>query len=221
MTHALQPIQKVWKLTMTSTPGKTSTLMRRHPDEAAIQQSREIALSTAKLKYTVPQLDFLKSTTVKVMEGDTCRGIVDHYIYLVDDTGALGADVPAAAMVVSELPEYMRSADIALETAMVMQEKMARSWGCKLHWHQFEDPVFGAIAEMAIANRQATDLFPTANYAFSEEVSTMGVSRFAFVEGKLVEWSIVVPTPPEMTDDDLTELVFTNMNAFMHGLSPA
>lgn len=221
MTNAVHPIAAVWTLTASSNPLLTSLQLVRHPDETTIQRTREIALTAAQLKYTVPQLDFLQSTTVKVVEGETGRGIIDHYVYLVDSALAIGSDVPAAAMVVSELPEHMRTTKIALETAMNMQEDMARDWGIGLQWSRIDDPVFGVMVEMGINNRQATNMFPTANYVLAEKPNTLGVSRFALFEGKLVEWSIIVPTPAGMTDDGLTEFVSFNMNAFMRGLSPA
>jgi hypothetical protein len=81
--------------------------------------------------------------------------------------------------------------------------------------------VFGVVLQMAVPDRKGTTMFPTSNIQRSLEPWTVGFSSFAFFDGKLVEWSFILPITTGFSDEQVTEAMVRNMSDFMQGLALA
>lgn len=193
-------IHAVWT-TKTSTDGSAAqkgtfvgTSYERHPKQSEIAKRKEVDLDAHGLRIHLPQLSFIKETTVKISLGDTGRGIVDHYVLLASDDLAS----PAAAVVVSELPKGMQNHKAAFGAVVQMQEGYAQKAAAKLAVNQ-RAGIYGLMLEIMVADRCSSPMFPTSNYSVNQSpedgLDTIGISRFSLVDGErlLVEWSLIVP----------------------------
>lgn len=156
-----------------------------------IAESREIPIESLGLKVWIPQLPFLDKKIVKISLDDAGRGALDPYVFFDSDDLA----TPCAATVLSELPANMRNHEVAFGAVIDMQSGYAREAGIELDLTQ-GDSFYGPVIQLVVPNRKGSKMFPTYNYQAgpaSGRDDTMGISRFALVQGFLVEWSLIVP----------------------------
>lgn len=184
-------IYSVWNAEI-DCAGPASVLTTRHPDEAALQASGQVAIGDTGYVLTVPQLPGAADSVVLLVAGDRSRGVVDHYVLLAP--GDFGP--PVAAVVMTELPETYLAAlprDILLST-ITSQSANARSIPRYpvTFFQDFDGPE--PVLEMVVGGRTGTPCFPTAHMALVESADTWttGISRFT-VEGRyLIEISLIV-----------------------------
>ncbi len=187
-------IHSVWNAEI-SCSGPASVLTVRHPDEAALKASGQVAIGDTGYSFTVPQLPGLADSVVLLVTDDRSRGVVDHYVLL--SPGDFGS--PVAAVVMTELPEtYLeaRPRDILLSTITAQSANAQSIPHYPVTFFQdFDGPE--PVLEMVVPGRTGTPCFPTAHMAPVESADawTTGISRFT-VEGRyLIEISLIVPLP--------------------------
>ena len=190
-------ITSVWTIASQSDGSATKkgtqveTRYVRHSKEKEIMELRAIEIERLGLKVLIPQLPFLGKTVVKVSLDDAGRGVLDHYVFLSSDDLA----APCAATVFTELPANMKNHKAAFGAVVDMQSGYAREAGIELVLTE-SDSFYGPVLHLVVPNRRGSQMFPTSNHKMgsaSGRPDTMGLSRFALVQGILVEWSLIVP----------------------------
>lgn len=191
-------IRSVWDMKSQSCNGSLANNMSRNKNEDKIRESKNIVLETLGYSFKVPQLPKVEETIVKLNINDRSRGVIDNYLLLSDQD----LEPPFAAIVITELPPNMRSREEAFTAVRMLQNQLAQQSGFTVVLNKIDGP-HGNSLEMVTKNRVGSFCFPTSTFKFipsGYDISTMGVSRFSFIGGKLVEFSVIV-TLSEGIDD--------------------
>lgn len=192
-------IRSVWEMKSQSCNGLQVNNMSRDKNEKRIKASKEIVIASLGFSFKVPQLPEVKETIIRLNFNDRSRGVVDNYILISDQD----LEPPFAAIVITELPANMKTRAEAFSAVKTLQNQLAGKSGFKVILSEIEGP-FGRSLEMIAKNRVGSYCFPTSTIKFvpaGYDISTMGVSRFAFVSGKLIEFSIVVTLKELMSEE--------------------
>lgn len=211
-TKPAENLAAVWTLTAQPCNGGGGNAMERHPDEAAVKASKTLTLADLGYEFTVPQLPNFEKTYVKLFLGDTSRGVVDHYLLLSDQD----LEPPLAAIVITELPEPMQNAQEAFKAVHVLQTQLAASEGITLQLEPIDGP-HGKALEMLVENRGSTYCYPTSDFALMPEdvdATTMGISRFTMIDGRLVEFSLIILIPDDATGSEAKQIAREVMDSF-------
>jgi hypothetical protein len=207
-------IGAVWNLSAQPCNGGGGNAMHRDSSEVTIKQSGVIELPSLKLKFKVPKLPYLEKTYIKTYLGDKSRGVVDNYILLAD--GDLSP--PVAAVVITELPADFDT-DKAFAAVDVLERQLNN--GKPLSFEKIYGP-YGEAVEFQLPNRGGTHCFPTARFQFIPadlNLESIGISRFIFKQGYLVEFALIVRIAPEMTLAERKVYAKKIMDGYWAGLS--
>ena len=192
--------------------------MERHPLEADIKTSKAIILESLDLRFTVPQLFDVERTVLKLFMGDRSRGVIDNYLLISDDD----LEPPFAAVVITELPKPMQNRDDAFNAVNTLQNQLAAAAGIRPALRKI-DGRFGEGLELLVKNRVGTHCFPTADYQLVPDdntISTYGISRFALINDYLVEFSLILLIPEDISNDEAVALARHSMDTFWSALEP-
>jgi hypothetical protein len=191
--------------------------MHRSPDQAAIQQSHVVELPSLKIKFRIPQLPNLADMTIRLYLGDRSRGVTDNYILLTEQD----LSPPIAAVVVTELPGDFNT-EKTLSAVNVLERQLMTGSGASPAFERIRGP-YGEAVELTVPNRVGTECFPTSKIQLvpaGASERTIGISRFVFTDGRLVEFALIVRVSPAMTREEQTALAREIMDLYWLGLSP-
>jgi len=187
------------------------------PDTDAIQRGRLVAWPKQHLQFQVPVVPGVKRLVLHLVADDRARGVLDQYLLLGDgDQGA-----PAAAVVVTDLPRGVDSRDKAFDSVMGLERQLAANSGAYPTFAPVDGP-YGESIEMIVPGRTSTACFPTVHFATAARTPggvPFGISRFAFVGGRLVEFAMALTMPAQMTLEDQHAHARAVMDDFWGGLS--
>jgi len=190
--------------------------MKRHPDEAAIKASGTITLTSLGFEFTVPQVPYIEKTYLKVFLGDQSRGVIDHYLLLSDQD----LEPPYAAVVITELPAHLQSPDEAFRAVHILEADLSTQAGVTATLEPIESP-YGEALEMLVEDRIGTYCFPTSDFQLlpaDAGVSTMGISRFAMIDKRLVEFALIVIIPEQAAAAEARQIAREVMDSFWQSL---
>lgn len=210
-------IHSVWTVGMQPCNGVHVNAQHRAPDEARIKREKQVDLPRLGLRFRVPQLPGTDETIVKIRLDDRSRGVVDHYLLLAK--GDL--NVPFAAIVVTELPADILTREAAFDAARTVEAGLARRMPeFTPAFHEIDGP-HGPALEMIVPGRNSTHCFPTSEFVASPAgVDTIGITRFAYLDGRLVEFAIILEVDPEETAAAREAFARSVMDGFWTSLSP-
>ncbi|MFK8012640.1 MAG: hypothetical protein AB8B80_11400 [Marinicellaceae bacterium] len=211
-------IKAVWNLTSQSCNGIGGNAMNRHPDEKNIITSKSISIPNSGFKYKIPQLPDVKNTYLKLFLDDKSRGVTDHYFLISDQD----LEPPFAAIVVTELPSNMQTREQAFKAVHTLQKNSASKSGIEIELKAIDSHYNGSL-ELIINNRVGSYCFPTSDYKFLPKgynAKTIGISRFSFINKKLVEFALIINISKEMTDEEGIKYAQNLMNSFWTGIKP-
>lgn len=186
-------IRSVLDVALQSCNGGGGEAWTRHPREAAIRRDGGLDVPGLGWRFRMPRLAGPGGTVLKIRGDDRSRGVVDHYLLLAAEEHG----VPFGAIVVTELPPGIDSREGAFAAARTVEEGLARTLGGFRPAFTELDGPYGRAMEMLVPGRIATPCFPTSEFAVAPPGGqTLGITRFAYIAGRLVEFSLVVPQPP-------------------------
>ena len=188
-------IYSVWIETMQCGGGLVGNALNRHPDEVAIKSSRRVDLPAIGYTFTVPHFPGMEEAVVKLSLDDRARGVTDHYLRLARQD----LDVPFATVMVTEMPEQLRSREAALLVAADQQRALAARAGASVEMREVEGP-FGPALEVTTRGRVGSHCFPTSTFAMAPASGgrTLGISRFAFHRDNLLEFTLILEIPAQV-----------------------
>jgi hypothetical protein len=210
----LPVIGGVWDLSVQPCNGGGGNLFNRDPREAEIKKSRVVELPSLKAKFKIPKLPFFEQTAVKIYLGDKSRGVIDNYILLADPD----LDPPKAAVVITELPEDY---DTAKAFAAVNDLERGLSKGADFAFEKLTGP-YGDAIEFQLPNRVGTHCFPTSTFKLAPtgtNSESVGISRFVFTHGYLVEFALIVPVESKLGAAERKAYARKTMDNYWTGLS--
>jgi len=186
--------------------------MRRYPTSEEIIKSKSISIPSIGFKFNVPQFASVKETVIKIFLNDTSRGVTDHYFLL----SSADLQPPFAAIVVTELPPNMRNINSAFNAVKISQERNLKGLNVAYELNPMSGP-HGESLEMLIHDRVGSHCFPTADVTLLPKginLDTIGVSRFTLIDSKLVEFSIIVVIPDDMSGSVAEDYARSKMDSF-------
>lgn len=204
-------IRSVWDM-KTQCNGLVANSMSRNADENTIKSTKEIELKDIGFSFKIPQLPQVDETIIKLHLKDKSRGVVDNYILISDQD----LEPPFAAIVITELPPSMTTREQAFSAVNTLENQLAKKSGYKVNFEKVNGP-YGDSLEMLIKNRVGSYCFPTSDFKFVPkgfDVSTVGISRFSFIRGKLVEFSLIVTIPDNIDESQSISFARKIMNYF-------
>lgn len=208
-------IRNVWQATQSC--GKvTSTALKRHPDADAIQASRFVAVAPAGARFGIPELPGLDQPVVTLAFGDRSRGVVDHYVLIAPQDLA----EPAAAVVLTEVPPNLDTAQKILAAAESMQRGMAQRARIAPQVRRLQGP-HGEAVEVIVEHRIGSSCFPTSEFKLAPPTPqgrTLAISRFVAMKGTLVEFALVQKVPAERNSEEAAAEARRVMDGFWVGL---
>lgn len=197
--HPLPPaedIDSVWNVTGQPCNGHLGSHMQRHENQAGIRESRRLDLPSLGMSVALPQLPGYSRTDVKLVLHDRSRGVVDHYVLFAK--GFL--DTPSAAIAITELPRQLNTTSKVFRTVVQMERKMAAPAGLEPTFQRVAGP-FGEALETITPGRIGSHCFPTSAWQLAEGAakdSTLGINRFTLIDGKLVEFALILKVGPQL-----------------------
>ncbi|GAB2504012.1 hypothetical protein [Lysobacter humi (ex Lee et al. 2017)] len=210
-------IRGVWDLSLQPCNGGGGNAFSRNPAEARIQRERRVDLREIGARFVVPQVQNVAETVLKIRLDDRSRGVTDHYLLLAEDD--LGP--PFAAVVVTELPEDVDTRERAFDAARTLQQGLARTLPGFVPDLREVDGPHGPGLEMLVPGRIGTHCFPTSEFASAPAgVETLGITRFAMIRGRLVEFSVIVRVAPDASPEQRATLARAVMDDFWASLAP-
>lgn len=207
-------IGAVWNLSAQPCNGGGGNAMHRSPTEGDVKKSHVVELPSLKLKFKIPQLPYLEKTYIKTYLGDRSRGVVDNYILLADADLA----APVAAVVITQLPADFDT-NKAFSAVNILERQL--NTGNTLLFEKLTGP-YGDAIEFQLTNRVGTHCFPTAKFQFVPvgfDGESVGISRFIFKQGYLVEFALIVRMAPEMDMAERRAYAKKIMDGFWTGLT--
>ncbi len=209
-------IRSVWDLSAQPCNGGGGNAMHRSPYQAAIQESHIVELPSLRIKFRVPRLPDLPDMTIKLYLGDRSRGVTDNYILLAEHD----LSPPMGAVVVTELPADFDT-EKALSAVNVLEQQLMTGSGAAPAFERIRGP-YGEAIELMVPNRVGTHCFPTSKFQLAPADAserTIGISRFVFTGGRLVEFALIVRVSPTMAAEEQTALARKLMDLYWLGLS--
>ena len=205
-------IDAVWDMKSQSCNGVLANNMSRNSNESAIKASKEVVIKDLGFSFKIPQLPLVKESIVKLHLKDKSRGVVDNYIFISDQD----LEPPFASVVITELPPSMTTREQAFSAVRTLENQLAKASGTQLKFDKIDGP-HGESLEMIVKDRVGSYCFPTSNFKFipkGYDVSTVGVSRFSFIKGKLVEFSLIVTIPSNVSKKNSVSFARKVMDGF-------
>ncbi len=212
----LPTIGAVWNLSAQPCNGGGGNAMHRSPDQEKIKQSRIVEVSSLKIKFQVPLLPDLPATYIKLYLGDRSRGVTDNYILLSEQDLA----PPIGAVVITELPSDFNT-ERAFAAVNTLERQLSSGTGVTLNFEKISGP-YGEAIELLVPNRIGTHCFPTSRFQFAqgnEASKTIGISRFVFTNGRLIEFALIVRVSPELNKDEQKAYARKVMDTYWNGLA--
>lgn len=210
-------IRSVWDLSLQPCNGGGGNLFTRNPVQARIQRERQVDVREIGARFVVPQVQDVAETVLKIRLDDRSRGVTDHYLLLTDDDLA----PPFAAVVVTELPAGVDTRERAFDAARTLQQGLSRTLPGFVPELRGIDGPHGPALEMLVPGRVGTHCFPTSEFASAPAgVETLGITRFAMIRGRLVEFSTIVRVAPEASPAERAALARAVMDDFWTSLTP-
>ena len=195
----LPTIGAVWDLSTQPCNGGGGNSMHRNPDQETIKQTRIVELRSLKCKFHIPSLPDLPSTYIKLYLGDRSRGVTDNYILLAEQDLA----PPVGAVVITELPPDFNT-EKAFAAVNTLERQLSTGSGAALTFERVTGP-YGEAIELFVPNRIGTHCFPTSRFQFAKSdgtPKTVGISRFVFIKGRLVEFALILRISSEMNPEE-------------------
>jgi hypothetical protein len=214
----VKSIGAVWDLTAQPCNGGPGNVMDRDPNQARIQASKVVELPGLGVRFRVPQLPDTQRIDIKLFMGDRSRGVTDNYVLLAESD--LGP--PIGALVVTELPAQFDTSAKVLAAVETLETQLSRKAGVTPDVKRIAGP-YGEAIEILVNNRVGTYCFPTSEFRLApvdSRVRTVGISRFVFTMGKLVEFALIVNVPHDVTPEDGQALARKIMDGYWLGLKP-
>lgn len=193
-------IRAVWDMKSQPCNGVFANEMSRNPNESSIKISKEVVIEDLGFSFKVPQLPLVEESIVKLYLKDKSRGVVDNYILISDQD----LEPPFASIVITELPPSMTTREQAFSAVNALENQLAKKSGSQIKLEKINGP-HGESLEMIVKDRVGSYCFPTSGFKFSPKeykLSTVGVSRFSFIKGNLVEFSLIVTIPKNVGKKD-------------------
>ncbi|MBQ0711859.1 MAG: hypothetical protein KBT53_02750 [Porticoccus sp.] len=193
-------IRSVWDMKSQSCNGVLANDMSRNVNEENIKATKTIDLQELGLRFKVPQYPQVEEVIVKLNLGDRSRGVTDNYILISDQD----LEPPFAAIVITELPAQMATMEQAFSAVTTLENQLAMKSGYNIELEKIDGP-HGPSLQMVINNRVGSYCYPTSDFKFvptGYDVTTIGISRFSFINGKLVEFSIVIAIPENISKSE-------------------
>lgn len=211
-------IGAVWNLSAQPCNGGGGNAMHRHPKQENIQKEKVVELPNLGAKFRVPQLPDVQKTYVKIFLGDRSRGVIDNYILFTEQDLA----PPIGAVVITELPPTFDTNEKAFGAVKTLEGQLSKKAGISPRFDRINGPYGGAI-EMLVKNRVGTHCFPTSDFELASTEftqTTIGISRFVFTMGKLVEFSLIVRVPSDVKSENSEAYARKIMDGYWLGLKP-
>src|SRR5262249_13543090 len=128
---------------------------------------------------------------------------------------------PIGAVVVTELPGDFDT-EKALSAVNTLERQLMMGSGATPAFERIRGP-YGDAIELTVPNRVGTHCFPTSKFQLAPADTserTVGISRFVFTGGRLVEFALIVRVSPTATPDEQTAVARKIMDIYWVGLSP-
>ena len=205
-------IRAVWDMKSQSCNGVFGNSMSRNSSESAIKISKEVVIKDLGFSFKIPQLPLVEESIVKLYLKDKSRGVVDNYILISDQD----LEPPFASVVITELPPSMTTREQAFSAVNTLENQLAKKSGTQIRFEKINGP-HGESLEMIIKDRVGSYCFPTSDFKFlpkEYEASTVGVSRFSFIKGNLVEFSLIVAIPDNVSEKDAVTFAKKTMDDY-------
>ncbi|MBS7458658.1 hypothetical protein [Coralloluteibacterium stylophorae] len=211
-------VRSVWTLDTQSCEAGGANAFNRHPNEREVQQTGRLEVPEIGYALSIPELPWVDESVVKVRLDDRSRGLSDHYLLLSEEEFG----VPYGAIVVSPMPEGMRSREHALAAAQAYERGIDKAQAPGVRFAAVAGP-YGDAVEMLVPDRVGSNCFPTSAFVTApsaDGLRTFGISRFAFHDGDLLEFSLVVELPADLTEGEQVERARALMDGFWQALVP-
>jgi hypothetical protein len=211
-------IGAVWDLAAQPCNGGGVNAMTRDPDQARIQKSKVVDLPQLGVSFQVPRFPDVQSIYIKIFMGDRSRGVIDNYVLFADHDLA----PPVGALVITELPVQFDTNDKVFAAVETLEGQLSAKAGVTPDFKRISGP-YGEAIEMLVKSRVGTDCFPTSSFrlaASESQAKTIGISRFVFTMGKLVEFALIVSVPDEVKPDAAQAFAEKVMDGYWLGLKP-
>jgi hypothetical protein len=210
-------IRSVLDLTRQPCNGGGAEAWTRDPSEAAIRRAKALQVPGLGWRLRVPRLPQADEVVVKIRRDDRSRGVVEHYVLLGEEE--FGA--PSAAIVVTELPQDIDDRERAFAAARLNVRGLAGTMPGFVPELRAIDGPHGPALEMLVPQRVGSPCFPTSGFAIaSPGVETLGITRFAYTRGHLVEFTIIVPVEPAHAPARRAARAREVMDGFWASLTP-
>ncbi len=204
-------IRSVWDM-KTSCKGMATNSMSRNAEEVTIQSTKQVVLKDLGFSFKIPQLPQVDETIIKLQLKDKSRGVVDNYILISDQD----LEPPFASVVITELPPSMTTREQAFAAVNTLENQLAKKSGYIINLEKINGP-HGKSLEMIVPNRVGSYCFPTSDFKFlpkDYKTSTVGISRFSFIRGMLVEFSLIVAIPDNIDKSESVPFAKNVMDDF-------
>lgn len=211
-------VRSVWSLSSQPCNGGGANAYARHPDEKSVQAAKKIDLPQIGYSFAVPQIPEVDETVLKVRLDDRSRGVIDHYLLLADQD----LEAPFGAIVVTPMPAGMQEREHAFKAAKIVQTNLAKAVGISPELSSVPG-AYGDSLEMVVPGRVGTHCFPTSDFRLVPpefEIRTLGISRFAFHNNNLVEFSLVLAIPDHIDAEGEVAYARSIMDRFWLALGP-
>lgn len=209
-------IVAVWRAPL-SCEGVNAASLSPDPAAEAIARGRLVDIPGAPLQFHVPPLAGVDRLSLRMTVDDRRRGVSDTVLQLA----AADTAPPVAAVVVTPMPKHVDTAAKAFEIARDAERRMAQGTGLFPVFDVSDGP-YGETLEMRVPGRATSPCYPLDRFVAGrlDGQATVGISRFVFVKGRLVEFALQVAMPAAMTLDDQQAKAQAAMERFWAGLSP-
>ena len=209
-------VRSVWDLSAQPCNGGGGNSMSRSPQENKIQKDKTIFLKDLGFKFRVPQFSGVDETIVKIFLNDRSRGVVDNYILISDQD----LEAPFAAIVITELPKQMNSQAQAFSAVHTLESQLSMKSEHRIQLEKVVSPK-NEYLQMFVKNRVGTHCFPTSDFEIipdNSNIDTLGMSRFYFRDGKLIEFSVIVNRSKDISDVEFLKNAQEIMDGFENRL---
>lgn len=188
-------IAAVWNLSAQPCNGDLGSVMDRSPEQAKIQKEKVLSFPSTGFNIRVFQHPDITNSYLKIFLSDRSRGVVDNYFLISSED----LSPPVAAIVLTELPSQFDNSDKVFSAVETLEGRLS---GDVPKFEKIKGP-YGDALQMITLNRLSSQCFPTAKFLIGSdpEDRTIGISRFVFTQGKLVEFSLILRLKREISDE--------------------
>jgi hypothetical protein len=127
---------------------------------------------------------------------------------------------PVGAVVITELPPDFNT-EKAFVAVNTLERQLSVGAGVVLTFEKITGP-YGEAIEMLVPNRIGTHCFPTSRFQLAQSEGsskTVGISRFVFTKGRLVEFALILRVSPEMKPEEQKAYARKIMERYWSGLA--